>query len=131
MEKLDNNLFMEIGNWFFTIGFHYKAGGIKAVYNHYNVCFKLKLFKWRYKHNKKFRDKIISNNSLGELFGRAVIETIFFNKPIDYKYFYDSLGEKEKVEFKERMKELRLSKETLRENGVDFDAFKKLYFSVA
>lgn len=32
---------------------------------------------------------------------------------------------------KERMKELRISKETLRENGVDFDAFKKLYFSVA
>lgn len=32
---------------------------------------------------------------------------------------------------KERMKDLRISKETLRENGVDFDAFKKLYFSVA
>lgn len=31
---------------------------------------------------------------------------------------------------KERMKELRISKETLAENGINFDSFRKLYFSV-
>lgn len=32
---------------------------------------------------------------------------------------------------KERMKELKISKETLKSYGCDFDAFKNLYFSVA
>lgn len=104
MEKFDNNLFMKIGNWFFINGLHYKTGGIKAVYNYYRIGFTLKWFRWRYKHSKSFRDKVIkTSNEAGELFGRMIIENVFLGKPIDYKYLYDSLTDEQKVTFNENV----------------------------
>ena len=106
MEKFDSNLFMKIGNFFFNVGLNYKAGGIKAVYRYYNIAFKLKIFKWRYTHSKKFRDKIIKDdNSVSSMFGRAIIEQMFFNKPIDYKSIYNTFSEEEKSKFKSNMEE--------------------------
>lgn len=106
MEKFDSNLFMKIGNFFFNAGLNYKAGGIKAVYRYYNIAFKIKIFKWRYTHSKKFRDKIIkADNSVSSMFGRAIIEQMFFNKPIDYKSIYNTFSEEEKSKFKSNMED--------------------------
>jgi hypothetical protein len=106
MEKFDSNLFMKVGNFFFNVGLNYKAGGIKAVYRYYKVAFKLKIFKWRYTHSKKFRDNLIKgNNNLSNLFGKAIIEQMFFNKPIDYKGIYNTFSEEDKAKFKEHMEE--------------------------
>ena len=106
MEKFDSNLFMKVGNFFFNIGLNYKTGGIKAVYHYYNVAFKLKIFKWRYIHSKKFRDNIIkADSSTSNIFGRAIIEQMFFNKPIDYKSIYNTFNEEEKANFKETVEE--------------------------
>lgn len=106
METFESNLFMKIGNLFFTIGFNYKTGGIKAVWHYCNIAIKLKIFKWRYTHSKKFRDSLIKeNNNLSGLFGKAIIEQVFFNKPIDYKGIYNTFSEEDKAKFKEHMEE--------------------------
>ena len=106
MEKFDSNLFMKVGNFFFNVGLNYKAGGIKAVYRYYNIAFKIKMFKWRYTHSKKFRDKIIkADNSVSSMFGRAIIGQMFFNKPIDYKSIYNTFSEEEKSKFKSNMED--------------------------
>jgi hypothetical protein len=106
MEKFESNLFMKIGNFFFNVGFNYKTGGIKAVYRYYNIAFKLKIFKWRYTHSKKFRDNLIKgDNNLSNLFGKAIIEQLFFNKPIDYKAIYNTFTDEEKVKFKTNTEE--------------------------
>lgn len=106
METFESNLFMKIGNFFFNIGFNYKTGGIKAVWHYYNVAIKFKLFKWRYTHSKKFRDNLIKrNNNISNLFGKAIIEHMFFNKPIDYKSIYNTFSEEDKAKFKERMED--------------------------
>ena len=34
---------MKIGNFFFNVGFIYKTGGIKAVWNYYNIAIKIKI----------------------------------------------------------------------------------------
>ena len=107
MENFESNLFMKIGNLFFTIGLNYKTGGIKAVYHYYNVAFKLKIFKWRYVHSKKFRDNIIkADNSTSNIFGRTIIEQMFFNKPVDYKSIYNTFSEEEKSKFESNIEEV-------------------------
>ena len=117
METFESNLFMKIGNFFFNIGLNYKAGGIKAVYRYYNIAFKLKIFKWRYTHSKKFRDKIIkADNSVSSMFSRAIIEQMFFNKPIDYKSIYNTFSEEDKAKFKEHMEEAL--QKVIKENSI-------------
>ena len=106
MEKVKDNLFMKIGNFFFTIGFSYSIGGIKGVYMHYRIALKLKIFKWRYKHSKKFRDNFIKgNNHLSNVFSKAIIEGLFFNKPVDYKAIYNTFTDEEKTKFKANMED--------------------------
>lgn len=106
METFESNLFMKIGNFFFNVGFNYKTGGIKAVWHYYNIAIKLKIFRWRYTHSKRFRYNLIKeNNNLSNLFGKAIIEQMFFNKPIDYKDIYDTFSEEDKAKFKEHMEE--------------------------
>ena len=95
---------MEIS--FFSVGFNYKTGGIKAVWRYCNIAIKLKIFKWRYTHSKKFRDNLIKeNDNLSNLLGKAIIEQMVFNKPIDYKGIYNTLSEEDKAKFKEHMEE--------------------------
>ena len=95
---------MEIS--FFSVGFNYKTGGIKAVWRYCNIAIKLKIFKWRYTHSKKFRDNLIKeNDNLSNLFGKAIIEQMVFNKPIDYKGIYNTLSEEDKAKFNEHMEE--------------------------
>jgi len=106
MESFESNFFMKLGTLFFTIGFNYKAGGIKAVWQYCNIGIKLKIFKWRYIYSKKFRDNLTKgDNSLSSLFGKAIIEQTFFNKPIDYKGIYNKFSEEDKAKFKENMEE--------------------------
>lgn len=106
MENFESNLFMKIGSLFFTIGFNYKTGGIKAVWNHCNIAIKLKIFKWKYIYSKKFRDNLIKgNDDLSSVFGKAIIEQMFFNKPIDYKGIYNKFSEEDKAKFKEHIEE--------------------------
>lgn len=116
MEKFESNFFMKIGNFFFGVGFHYKTGGIRAVYNYYKVDVKFWWFKWKYLHSKKFRNKIVGKDGVGELFGKAVIETVLFNKPIDYKYIYDNLTDEQKVKFKANME--KALQKTIKENNI-------------
>ena len=130
MENFESNLFMKIGNLFFTIGLNYKTGGIKAVYHYYNVAFKLKIFKWRYVHSKKFRDNIIkADNSTSNIFGRAIIEQMFFNKPVDYKSIYNTLSEEEKSKFKSNMEEAlqKLIKQYNITDEKEIDNIRKLF----
>lgn len=106
METFESNIFMKIGYFFFNVGCNYKTGGIKAVWHYYNIAIKLKIFKWRYTHSKKFRDKLIKgNNNFSNSVGKAIIEQIFFNKPIDYKSIYDTFSEEDKAKFKEHIEE--------------------------
>lgn len=106
MEKVKNNLFIKLGNFIFTIGFNYSIGGIKGVYRYCCITTKLKIFKWRYKYSKKFRNNFIKgDNHLSNVFGKAIIEGLFFNKPVDYKSIYNTFTDEEKVKFKTNMED--------------------------
>jgi len=57
-------------------------------------------------HSKKFRDNFIKgDNHLSNVFGKAIIEGFFFNKPIDYKAIYNTFTDEEKTKFKTNMEE--------------------------
>jgi len=59
----------------------------------------------------------------------SAISSLGIEKAKEFQLFYDFLCDFEKL--KELMKEFRWSSEFLKENGIDFKSYRKLYFSAA
>ena len=61
--------------------------------------------------------------------GFSMIQNLGIEKARDFQKFWDFILDFEKLQA--LMKEFRWSSEFLKENGIDFKSYRKLYFSVA
>ena len=88
-------------------------------------CQAAKIFCKNYSREKRYL--IILARDLEK--GFSCINNMGIEKAKEVQPFYDFILDFERL--KELMKEYRWSKEYLLENGIDFIAYKKLYFAVA
>jgi hypothetical protein len=78
-------------------------------------------------YSREKRHLVILSRDLAKEFG--AINSLGIERAKDFQLFYDFLCDFEKL--KELMKEFRWSSEFLKENGIDFKSYRRLYFSAA
>ena len=78
-------------------------------------------------YSREQRFLIILSRDLQNEF--SMIQNLGIEKARDFQKFWDFILDFEKLQ--SLMKEFRWSSEFLKENGIDFKSYRKLYFSVA
>ena len=78
-------------------------------------------------YSREQRFLIILSRDLENEF--SMIQNLGIEKARDFQKFWDFILDFEKLQ--SLMKEFRWSSEFLKENGIDFKAYRKLYFAVA
>ena len=78
-------------------------------------------------YSREQRFLIILSRDLESEF--SMIQNLGIEKARDFQKFWDFILDFEKLQ--SLMKEFRWSSEFLKENGIDFKSYRKLYFSVA
>lgn len=93
------NLLMRFGCFISIVGITYKMFGIKGCIGFYINKLKLDWFFWKFKHCKRFRERITKEVKYSPAL-ETILMSMFLGKPLDLESFYKSLTDKEKEEFK-------------------------------
>ena len=101
MTKTKNNILIRLGNAISFIGYSYQYGGLKIVWYSIKYGIYYKIVRFKYRHSKKFKNKLIENNYKSPKVAEAIFDNMFNDKPIDLKQIYNDLTDKEKEKFKQ------------------------------
>lgn len=109
-------ILVKIGYFISSIGFAYSREGFKGVYNYLNVTIRMKMFKWKYKHCKKFRNKLQENAKQQGDIVLAMLDNIMNDTPIDIKSIYNGLTDEQKDKMVKSKDEI--IENVIRENNI-------------
>lgn len=102
MNTNKTNLLTKIGLKICTIGYRYKEGGIKAVYYFIKTDIAVSIYKYRFKHCKKFREKVLSNLTADNIFFVACID-FTDTMSLDLRKYIPYLSDVEKEKLKKNL----------------------------
>lgn len=114
-EKYKPNLLIKIGDYISRVGWAYKIGDFKQVYNQIKGDLIISIYRWRYKHCKKFRERTNANAEKQGNFVKALLEC-FISGDINMESFENNLSEEVKAQFRE-IKEQSFQK-TIKEHNI-------------
>lgn len=100
------NLLTKIGLKLCTIGYMYKESGIKTVWFYIKNDIAVSIYKYRFKHCKKFREKVLSNLTADNIFFVACID-FMDTMSIDLRKYIPYLSKEEKKRLRKNLLETK------------------------
>lgn len=103
-KKYKPNLLSRLGFFISIVGVLYESKGLKEACKSIISMIKINFYKWRYKHCRKYREKVYNNaKKQGSMFP-ILLEMFIYDRIPSLDEIYERLDDEERVKFDESFK---------------------------